>query len=62
MTEIHVRVVTVDGKQVAFVDRIERDNDTQVVDKLETLDNNGKWQKSKLYTPMPETMLEVRMA
>ena len=61
MAEISVRVVTVDGKQVAIVDRIERDDD-RVVSKLETLNKNGEWQKSLLYTPMPETLLEVRMA
>ena len=56
MIEVLVRVVTIDGKQGAFVDRIDRENK-----QFETLDKNGEWQQSKLYTPQPEMMHEVRV-
>lgn len=57
MTEVRVRVCEVEGKQVAFVDLIDRENK-----RFKTLNNRGEWQDCALYLPAPpEMMLDVRV-
>jgi hypothetical protein len=59
--EVRVRVTEVDGKDVAFVDLIERDKDKKMQN-VRGLNNQGEWQEVPLYTPSPpETMLKVNI-
>ena len=57
MSEVRVRVVEIEGKQVAFVDFIDREHE-----KYRVLNNRGEWQDAGLYQrAAQETMLEVTM-